>query len=178
VWGLAGLDLNAINLGALGLGLALHPHLRAYGEAASEAARGSAGVIVQFPLYAGVMGLMQSSGLTALIAGWAAEGASATSFAPLVFVSAGLLNLFVPSGGGQWALQGPIVLTAGAAVGADLGEAVMAFSYGDAWTNLLQPFWALPLLAITGLRASELVGYTAALMLCVAPLYLLAFWVF
>ncbi len=84
----------------------------------------------------------------------------------------------MPSGGGQWALQGPLVLTAGAAVGADLGEVVMAFSYGDAWTNLLQPFWALPLLAITGLRARDLVGYTAALMLCVAPLYFLAFWMF
>lgn len=176
--GLSGLDLNAINLGALGLGLALHPSLRAYGAAAAEAAAGCAGVMVQFPLYAGVMGLMQSSGLTALVAAWAAEGASAGSFAPLVFVSAGLLNLFVPSGGGQWALQGPLVLTAGAAVGADLGEVVMAFSYGDAWTNLLQPFWALPLLAITGLRARDLVGYTAALMLCVAPLYFLAFWMF
>lgn len=83
-----------------------------------------------------------------------------------------MVNVFVPSGGGQWGVQGSVVMQTADALGVDLGKAVMAFAYGDGWTNMLQPFWALPLLAITGLRARALVGYTAALMVLVAPIYI------
>ena len=98
------------------------------------------------------------------------------SLSPLVFLSAGAVNLFVPSGGGQWALQGPLIVESAQRLGAPVGEAVMAFSYGDAWTNMLQPFWALPLLGLTQLKAREIVGYTAALMILVTPIYLIALW--
>jgi short-chain fatty acids transporter len=81
----------------------------------------------------------------------------------LTFLSAGIVNFFVPSGGGQWALQSDVLLTSAATLGLDPGRTVMAFSFGDEWTNLLQPFWALPLLAITGLRAKDIAGYTALL---------------
>lgn len=176
--GLSALDLNTINLLLLALGLTAHPHLKAYEEATHEAVKGCAGIILQFPLYAGVMGVMAGAGLTTALSTWVTSVASAESLSPLVFLSAGLVNLFVPSGGGQWALQGPLVIESARALEANVGEAVMAFSYGDAWTNMLQPFWALPLLGLTGLKAKELVGYSAALMLLVTPLYLLLFWLF
>ena len=84
--------------------------------------------------------------------------------AVLSFIAAGLTNLLVPSGGGQWAIQGPIVIEAGLAEGVSAGKMVMSVAYGDQLTNMLQPFWALPLLSITKVRAADIVGYTALLM--------------
>jgi short-chain fatty acids transporter len=80
------------------------------------------------------------------------------------FASAGLINLFIPSGGGQWAIQGPIAMEAGLQIGVPAGKMVMSIAYGDQLTNMLQPFWALPLLAITGAKARDIVGYTAVVM--------------
>jgi short-chain fatty acids transporter len=79
-------------------------------------------------------------------------------------ISAGIINIFVPSGGGQWALQGPIIAEASLSLGVTPSKAVMALAYGDQLTNMLQPFWALPLLGITGLKAKEILPYTIILM--------------
>ncbi len=171
-------DLNAINLFFLALGLILHGSPIAYGRAVGRAAGGCAGIILQFPFYAGIMGLMKQSGLMEQASNLVAEVATKNSFEALTFLSAGLVNLFVPSGGGQWGVQGSIVMQSAQALDVPLGNAVMAFSYGDGWTNMLQPFWALPLLAITGLKARELVGYTAALMFLVGPVIVLCLTLF
>lgn len=176
--GLLTLDLNTINVALLAMGLIAHPHLKSYAKAAQDATTNCSGIILQFPLYAGVMAIMASSGMTQMISQWTASISSAETLSPLVFLSAGFVNLFVPSGGGQWALQGPFIIESAQHLKAPIGEAVMAFSYGDAWTNMLQPFWALPLLGLTQLKAREIVGYTAALMLLVTPVYLIAFWLF
>ena len=77
----------------------------------------------------------------------------------MTFYSAGLLNLFVPTGGGQWAVQGPIVVSAARELGVDLPRVAMAVAWGDAWTNLLQPFWAIPLLTIAGLQIRDIIGF-------------------
>ena len=111
------------------------------------------------------MGMMNSSGLTSQIAELFAGAANESTLAPLTCVSAGIVNLFVPSGGGQWGVQGPIVVESAIAAGVPLPKAVMALAYGDQLTNMLQPFWALPLLAITGAKAREIVGYTAIVMI-------------
>lgn len=166
------IDLNAINLAFLSLGLVLHASPLAYAEAIGDAAKSCAGIILQFPFYAGIMGVMALSGLAEDAARMIAESASEATFAPLTMLSAGVVNLFVPSGGGQWAIQGPLVITAADALGIAPGKAVMAFAYGDEWTNMLQPFWALPLLGITGLAARDLIGYTGAIMLLSLPIYL------
>ncbi|MCB9734416.1 MAG: short-chain fatty acid transporter [Deltaproteobacteria bacterium] len=176
--GLEQLDLNTVNLFFLGLGILLHGALIRYVEAVTDGARACAGVILQFPFYAGIMGMMALSGLVGEIAHAIGEHASATSFGPLTFLAAGLVNLFVPSGGGQFAIQGPIVIEAARELHVPLGKAVMAFCYGDQWTNMLQPFWALPLLGITQLRAGQLIGYSATLMLLVAPVFIVALLVF
>lgn len=172
--GLENVDLNAINLGFLAVGLALHGSAAAYAGAIAGGARSCAGILLQFPFYAGIMGIMALSGLVAVFSDWIALVASESTFAPLTFLAAGFVNLFVPSGGGQWAVQGPIVMASAETLGVPFGKAVMALAYGDEWTNMLQPFWALPLLGITGLAAKDLIGYTAAVMLLAGPLYLAA----
>lgn len=162
--GLSRLDPNAINLILLTLGLWLHGSAPRYVAAISDAARGCAGIILQFPLYAGIMGIMAGTGLASSLARSAASATSPDLYLVLTFLGAGLVNLFVPSGGGQWAVQGPIAVEAADALQLPLGSVVMAVAYGDQWTNMLQPFWALPLLGITGVRAGQILGYTFVLL--------------
>lgn len=159
-------DLNFVNLLFLFLGIACQGRLRAYLEAVADGARGAGAIIVQFPLYFGILGLMKASGAIAWLSESLTDFAGASSFPVVAFLSAAFINLFIPSGGGQWAVQGELLLSAGDQLGVDPGTTVMAFSYGDACTNMLQPFWALPLLGIMGLRARDILGYTT--IICVA----------
>lgn len=117
-------------------------------------------VVFQYPLYAGILGIMTATGLMA----WLTERMIAISneytFGIIALLAAGVVNIFVPSGGAQFAVQGPIMLDASQALGVDPAIAIMAVSYGDQWTNMIQPFWALPLLAIAGLKIRDIMGYT------------------
>lgn len=167
------LDLNFVNAAFLFLGLLFHGSLRRYADAAVEASKGCVSIILQFPIYFGILGLLKASGMIAGASLAMTEWASGGSLCAWLFGSAGLVNFFVPSGGGQWAIQGEIVLRSAQELGVPLGEAVLAFSYGDAWTNLLQPFWALPLLGVMGLKAKDILGYTAIAALVVGA-YVLA----
>lgn len=178
--GLSALNLNTAILGFFAAGLILHASPSRYMSAATDAAGGCAGILVQFPLYFGILALMRDSGLAGSVSAWFAEtaGGSEGGLATMTFLSAGLVNLFVPSGGGQWAIQAPIALQAAADSGAGAGRITMAVSYGDQWTNMLQPFWALPLLGVTGCKAREIVGYTAVVLVasgvwCIGCLVLL-----
>jgi len=171
--GVRSLTPNTVNLTMLMLGLALHGTPARYVRAVDDAARGCAGIILQFPLYAGIMGMMHQSGLTAEIAAGLGAQAGAATLPLYTFASAGIVNLFIPSGGGQWGVQGPIAIQAAIDAGVDPAKMVMAVAYGDQLTNMLQPFWALPLLAITGVKARDIVGYTAVLMI-LAGLWLAA----
>ena len=166
--GITRLGLNQVNAIMFGIGLILHASPTAYVRAVEHAARGCAGIIVQFPLYAGVMGIMAASGMLAMAATYATDHSTPSSLPLMTFVSAAIVNLFVPSGGGQWAVQGPIALQAGVEQGVPVGKMIMSVAYGDQLTNMLQPFWALPLLAITGVKAKDIVGYTALLMVVAA----------
>ncbi|HSN82027.1 MAG TPA: TIGR00366 family protein [Polyangiales bacterium] len=156
-------DLNSVNLFFLTLALAAHGSIRSFLDSASEGARGAGSIIVQFPLYFGILGVMQASGMIEGLSSLMSTIASTTTFPVLTFLSAGAVNFFVPSGGGQWALQSDILLTTASVLELPPANTIMAFAYGDQWTNLLQPFWALPLLAITGLKARQIAGYTAIL---------------
>lgn len=162
--GLQYFGLNEINMVMLAVGLILHGSPRSYMRAAEEGARGCAGIIIQFPLYAGIMAIMMGSGLAAVIADAFVTNATATTLPFFSYFAACIINLFIPSGGGQWAVQGPIALSAGAQLGVDPAKMVMSVAYGDQLTNMLQPFWALPLLSITGVKARDIVGYTAVVM--------------
>jgi short-chain fatty acids transporter len=163
--GIRGLTPDTVNLTMLGLGLLLHRTPMSYVRAVENAARGAAGIILQFPIYAGIMGIMAATGLTALFATSLAALGTGQTLPLATFFSAAIVNIFVPSGGGQWAIQGPIAMHSAITAGIDPAKMVMAVAYGDQLTNMLQPFWALPLLAITRVHARDIVGYTAVAML-------------
>ncbi len=147
------------------LSLAVQGSLRHYVDAIADGARGAGAIILQFPFYFGILGVMKATGMVKWISDFMVDISSSTTLPVFTFLSAGLVNMFVPSGGGQWAVQGDIVLNAGAAAGVDPTTTIMAFSYGDQWSNMLQPFWALPLLGIMGLRARDIIGYTAVVFI-------------
>lgn len=153
------LNLNIVNFLFLFLGIIFHGRPVRFLASAAEAVKGATGIIIQFPFYAGIMAMMVGSGLASSLSGWFAEISNPTTFPLFSFLSAGIVNILVPSGGGQWAVQAPVMLEAGAALGVDPARTAMAVAWGDAWTNMIQPFWALPALAIAGLSAKDVMGY-------------------
>jgi short-chain fatty acids transporter len=161
------LDLNIINLAFLSLGLLLHKSLYQYAKAFKDAAQAISPIILQFPFYAGIIAVLGSSGLAENMINGMASIASKETFDIFTYWTAGLVNILAPSGGGQWALQGPLQVPAGLQLGVDPAVTAMAVGWGDAWTNLIQPFWALPILSVVGLHIRHIMGY------CI----LLAIWV-
>ncbi|MEZ4779805.1 MAG: TIGR00366 family protein [Flavobacteriaceae bacterium] len=155
---------NMLNFLMFGLALLLHGNFSNFLDALEEAIKGASGILIQFPLYFGIMGIMKDSGMVIEIAHFFVSIASESTLPIFTFISAGLVNIFVPSGGGQWAVQGPVVIESALQLGVPLPKAVMALAYGDQITNMLQPFWALPLLGITKLKANEILPYTLLVM--------------
>ena len=155
---------NLINLLLLGLGIMLHGNFKRFTNAIGESISDVSGILIQFPLYFGIMGIMSSSGMVTQISAFFVSISTATTLPIFTFFSAGLVNIFVPSGGGQWVVQGPIVVESALQLGVPLNKAIMALAYGDQITNMLQPFWALPLLGITKLKAKEILPYTLIAM--------------
>ena len=158
------LGLNIVNMIFMFLGILFHGDLRRYVDAIGDAASGAAGILLQFPFYAGIMGLMVAKNgdgisLAGIIADFFVNISNEVTFPLLTFLSAGIINFFVPSGGGQWAVQAPIVMPAATEMGIEYGRAAMAIAWGDQWTNMIQPFWALPALGIAGLSARNIMGY-------------------
>ncbi|MEX2350261.1 MAG: TIGR00366 family protein [Flavobacteriaceae bacterium] len=169
---------NMLNFFMLGLGIVLHGSFKSFANALGEAISGASGILIQFPLYFGIMGIMKDTGMVTMISEAFISISNETTLPLFTFFSAGLVNIFVPSGGGQWALQGPIIVDAALQLGVPLPKIIMALSYGDQITNMLQPFWALPLLAITKLKAREILPYTVILMLVGSCIYLLGLLIF
>lgn len=163
---------NSINLLLLGLAFALHRRLANFSDALGEAIRGAAGILIQFPLYFGIMGVLKDAELISRFSEYMASWASPEMLPILNFISAGIVNIFVPSGGGQWVIQAPIIIDTCAELNAPLAKNIMAFAYGDQLTNMLQPFWALPLLAITGLKAKQILPYSLSIMTVGALVFL------
>ena len=154
-----GLNLNIVNTLFLFLAIVLHGTPRNVLHSLQQAVQGGSGIVIQFPFYAGIMAVMVQSGLAQTMSEWLISFASAESLPVWSFISAGIINIFVPSGGGQWAVQAPVILPAAAELGAEINRVAMAVAWGDAWTNLIQPFWALPVLAIAGLKAKDIMGF-------------------
>jgi len=159
------LNLDIVNWTILTLGLLLTRSPAHYVQLILNAGKTVGAVFIQYPFYAGIMGLMAGTGLVQIMANWFTEVATAETLGFWAFLAGGLVNLFVPSGGGQWAVQGPVFLEAAAALGTDPAIIVMGIAYGDQWTNLIQPFWTIPLLAIAGLHMRDIMGYCFVLFL-------------
>ena len=172
------LNLNIFNFGFLMLGLALHGTPAAYIEAIKEAVGGAAGIILQFPFYGGIAGMIGSSGLAGILAGGLLAISTAASFPVIAWLTGGFMNIFVPSGGGEWAVIGEVISRTALELEVPIGKAIIAYGAGDMWTNMLQPFWAIPLLGIMGLKARDIIGYTVGLMIISFPFIFLGLWFF
>ncbi|MED4202747.1 short-chain fatty acid transporter [Neobacillus mesonae] len=153
------INLDIVNFLFLFLGILFHGTPKQFLDAVLNAVKGASGIIIQFPFYAGIMGMMVTSGLAAVISEGFVSISNEFTFHLFTFWSAGLVNIFIPSGGGQWAVQAPIMLDAAKALGVSIPKTAMAVAWGDAWTNMIQPFWALPALAIAGLKAKDIMGF-------------------
>ena len=168
------LQLDSLNMIFVVLGLAFADSPRHYIELLCNAARVAGPFLIQYPLYSGLMGLIADSGLGASIVSGFVAISSTDTLSIWSFFSAAFLNLFIPSAGGQWAVQGPIVTEAAMQLGADIPRVAMSVAIGEVWTNAIQPLYAVPVLAIAGLHIRDIMGYCVVALLAVAPVYLVA----
>lgn len=163
------------------IGLLSHGTLERYYRAVGSGIGGITGIVLLFPFYGGIMGIMTAVdadgvSISTQVTQFFVDFASAESLPVLAFLSAGLVNVFVPSGGGQFAVQGPVMLPASIELGVDPVVTAMAIAWGDAWTNMIQPFWALPLLGIAGLDARAIMGYCLIILLVSGIIISGVFW--
>ncbi len=157
--GIGSLDLNVLNFIFFMLGLLLHGSANSFMASVQRGVVTVGGVIVQFPLYAGIFGIISFSGLATIIADWFVSISTAYTFPFIVFIYSGFLNLFVPSGGSKFVIEAPYILPAAKKLGASMPMTINAYTYGDLWTNLIQPFWALPILGAFKLRFQDILPY-------------------
>jgi short-chain fatty acids transporter len=163
------LNLDIFNFIFLTAGIILHRTPIRYVRAITTATPGASGIILQFPFYAGIMGMISFSGLAKIITTWFLGFATAASFPVITWITGGIVNIFIPSGGGEWGVIGGIIGQISKDLGVPVGKSIVAYGCGDMWTNMFQPFWAIALLGITGLRARDIMGYCIALMIVAAP---------
>tara|TARA_Y100000994_G_scaffold26449_1_gene18704 strand:+ start:1235 stop:2587 length:1353 start_codon:yes stop_codon:yes gene_type:complete len=155
---------NFVNLSLFGCAICVHRNIKEFLLAINKSITSASGILIQFPLYFGIMGIMNSSGLVDIFANFFVSISTVNTYPIFTMISGGLVNIFVPSGGGQWAVQGPILLQSAVDLNLSLPKNIMALAYGDQLTNMLQPFWALPLLGITQLDAKDILPYTIMIM--------------
>lgn len=167
------LDINMVNAIFLFAGIIMHGNIANYIRAVKNGIGGVSGIVFQFPLYAGIMGMIKYSGLVDILATGLVSISTPFTFPLWTFISASIVNLFVPSGGGQWAVQGPIAVQSAMMMNADIIKTALAVGYGNTWTNMFQPFWAIALLGVTGLKAKDIMGYTTAIMLMSGLIFIL-----
>lgn len=172
------ITINTVNLIFLIAGVLLHKTPMAYMRAVKSAAGSTAGILIQFPFYAGIQLMMEHSGLGGLITEFFINVSTKETFPLMTFFSSAFINFAVPSGGGHWVIQGPYVLAAGQALGADLGKSVMAIAYGEQWMNMAQPFWALPALAIAGLGVRDIMGYCMTALIFSSAIFIVGLTLF
>jgi short-chain fatty acids transporter len=153
-------DINLVIFMFLIAGLALHGSPLNYADAVKNAARQTGAMMLQYPIYGGIMGIMTATGLAEQISHGIADSASAYTLPFLSFVSSIFISLVIPSGGGHWAVQGPFTIPAAVALNASIPATTMAVAMGEEVANMLQPFWALPVVAIAGIGIQRVLGFT------------------
>jgi short-chain fatty acids transporter len=165
------LDLNLFKFFFIALGLFLYGTPAEYMGAIRDATESAAGIIMQFPFYAGILGIVSGSGLSDLISEFVLSIATPETFPIFAWLLGAFMNFFVPSGGGEWGIIGGIVGRAANQLGVPAGKAIVAYGVGDMHTNMFQPFWAIPLLGITRMRARDILGYTLIVMVALTPIF-------
>jgi len=177
------LDLNTYNFIFLLAGLLLHWRPRRFLEAVGRAVPATAGVLIQFPFYAGIFGMITGtptdpSPISPWLAGLFVHVSSTNSYPVLVSIYSAVLGLFVPSGGSKWVIEAPYLLQAATALKVNLGWVVQIYNAAEALPNLVNPFWMLPLIGLLGVRARDLVGYAVVQLLVHLPVVLFLVWLF
>ncbi len=165
------LDLNIVSWTFLSIGLLLANSPIHYVKLVNNAALTVGPIILQYPFYAGIMGIMADTGLIKILADGIASVATSETLGFFSFLSGGLVNMFIPSGGGQWAVQGPVMIQAAETLNVEPYVIVLGVAYGDQWTNMIQPFWTIPLLAIAGLHMRQIMGYTFVIFIVTGVIY-------
>jgi short-chain fatty acids transporter len=174
--GLAALDLNTYNFMFIVAGLLLHWRPRSFLRAAAKAIPMTGGVLLQFPLYAGIFGVLIGSGLNEVLAK-ALVSVSTQNTLPLVGgIYSAILGLFLPSGGGKWVVEAPYLLEAAKQLQVNLAWMVQVYNAAEALPNFINPFWMLPLMGLTGVKARDLAGYSALQLIFHAPVVLIMLW--
>ena len=154
-----GLNLDVLNFLFLFLGILLHFRPSSFLKAAEEGGKLVYGVILQFPFYAGMFGIIKYSGLAEIVANFFVNISSAKTYPAIVYWYSGIINYFVPSGGSKWAIEAPYLLSAAHDLGVPYSKVVISYAWGDMATDLIQPFWAIPLLSVAKLDFKEIMGY-------------------
>lgn len=160
--GFAGLGLNSVNFMFLFAGLILHWYPMRFVDAALSGADKLWGIIIQFPLYAGIFGMLSYTALAETITRVFVNASTARTYPLFMYWVAGILNYFVPSGGSEWAIMSPIILPAGKELGVSPATVTLTYAWGDMATDMIQPFWAIALCEITGIKFREMMGYAVA----------------
>jgi len=169
-------DLNMYNFIFIGIAMLAHGNLARFVESVKLGSKAAFGIIMQFPFYAGIFGIMAYTGLLKVVAEWFVAISTPFLFPAITMISSGVINMFIPSSGGIWMVQGPIMILAANKLGVAFNRVVMAFTAGEVLTNTIQPFWALPLLGATGTEMRTIMGYcllaTLFMFTLVALIYL------
>jgi short-chain fatty acids transporter len=152
--------INAYNITFLVIALLLHGRAPSFLRACRNGVDSAWGIVVQFPFYAGIFGLMQNTDLGEWLGSFFSNIATTTTYPWVVYVYSGLMNLFVPSAGSKWMIEAPFLIPAGELLNVSVVTTTLAYAYGDSVTNLIQPFFAIPILAVTRMRFGDVVGYT------------------
>lgn len=176
--GLSGLNLNTVAIIAMVLGMLVQKDAISYAKSFANNLVGTASIGMQFPLYGGIAGILVGSGVASSFTEYIVEIATTATFPVITFIFTGILNLFIPSAGAQFAATATFLIPAGEALGVEIPRAVLAITYGDIWTNLIQPFWALlyfPLLAQgTRLSVRDFMGYCLPILIAVGVIWMIA----
>jgi len=168
------LDLNLINFIILFLGIILLGTPAAYVAKLTEGIKTISGIILQYPFYAGIMAIMAASGLVTTISAVFVDVATPETLPFWGLISSFVINFFAPSAGGHWVIQGPFMIDAAKEIGSALNQTTMAVMLGNAWNDLVQPFWILPALALSKLKLRDAMGYTVIMMLWVGVIHITA----
>src|SRR5262249_37554130 len=167
------LTINTLNLAFLLAGLLLHHTPARMMRAVQNATPAVWGVILQFPFYAGIAGIITGTHLNERVAGLFVSVSTASTFPTLVAIYSAVLGVFVPSGGSKWVIEAPYVMEAAHSLHAHLGWVVSSYDLGEALANLVQPFWMLPVLGLFRLNARDVMGYTMIVFLAMTPVVLI-----
>jgi short-chain fatty acids transporter len=170
------LNLNTYNLLFLMLGLILHWRPRSFTQAVTAAIPATAGVLIQFPFYAGILGIISLSPISKALAGFFVHISNHGTYPLLVSAYSATLGFFVPSGGGKWLIEAPYVLAAANDLKVSPGWIVQVYNTAEALPNLINPFWMLPLLGILKMKARDLVGYGLLQSLILGPVVFFLVW--